>query len=59
MKDFYFDDKILGCERLSKEERRLRERLSREVTAKQLMAEMESLKGLRVGVGMTFRTKAV
>lgn len=47
VKGFYFDYQIFGGERLSAEERRLRERLQRNKTALETIAELGERRGLR------------
>ena len=47
MKGCYFDWQIFGCERLTKEERRLRERLQCERTAREALSGLDARQGLR------------
>lgn len=47
MNGVYFDWQILGCERLTKEERRLRERLQRNRTAHETLCAPDKGRGLR------------
>lgn len=55
MNGAYFDWKIFGYERLTQEERRLRERLQTERSARETLCSLEKDSGLRRDRGNTRR----